>query len=88
MVLSCPYKLCPVCRMTSGAIQYGVPFIDLAPETVACSDKGLIRWIHISEVIFRNTSYSIENKVGVVYSGADMCIPTPRPVLMHQNLQV
>ena len=31
----CPYKLCPVWRITSGAIQYGVPFMDLAPEMVA-----------------------------------------------------
>lgn len=31
-----PYKLCPVWRITSGAIQYGVPFIDLAPFIVAC----------------------------------------------------
>lgn len=31
----CSYKLWPVWRMTSGAIQYGVPFIDLAPDTVA-----------------------------------------------------
>lgn len=31
----CSYKLWPVWRITSGAIQYGVPFMDLAPETVA-----------------------------------------------------
>ena len=30
------HKLCPVCRITSGAIQYGVPFIDFAPVIVAC----------------------------------------------------
>jgi hypothetical protein len=36
----CSYKLCPVWRMTSGAIQYGVPFIDLAPFIVACNQNG------------------------------------------------
>lgn len=29
------HKLCPVYRITSGAIQNGVPFIDLAPLIVA-----------------------------------------------------
>lgn len=29
------YKLAPVWSITSGAIQYGVPFIDLAPVIVA-----------------------------------------------------
>lgn len=29
------YKLCPVWTITSGAIQYGVPFIDLAAFKVA-----------------------------------------------------
>ena len=28
------YKVCPVCLITSGAIQYGVPLIDLDPVVV------------------------------------------------------
>jgi hypothetical protein len=36
----CSYKLCPVWRITSGAIQYGVPFIDLAPFIVACNQHS------------------------------------------------
>ena len=27
------WRPCPVCLMTSGAIQYGVPLIDLNPES-------------------------------------------------------
>ena len=27
--------------MTSGAIQYGVPFIDFAPDNVTCPGKSL-----------------------------------------------
>ena len=33
--------------MTSGAIQYGVPFIDLAPETVAYTNAHLSIRYHI-----------------------------------------
>lgn len=68
--------------MTSGAIQYGVPFMDLAPETVAygrCQNQ-IVYQSHIrSKTTPHKLNQSEEQKA---------YIPAPPPVWMPQNPRV
>ena len=85
------HKLCPVWRITSGAIQYGVPFIDFAPVIVACSNvhdssiqyiDGMIGY-DPGEKTKEITRRKIRND-----NRRNSAIPVQQLSLMHQSLQV
>ena len=73
--------------MTSGAIQYGVPFIDLAPDIVAYNNQSnQIKIRRDNKKVKYSQKRTLVGKTNAMES--KVYVPAQQLVLMPQNQQV